>query len=102
MPEAILAGEQQYSHIQAPILAFCSIPHSYGLNFGKIDPAGAAVFMADEEKLLIEQTDHFQSGNPKAAIVRLPHSNHYVFLSNPEDVVRETEAFISKLPPSRP
>lgn len=54
--------------------------------------------MADEEKLMIEQTDAFQRGNPKAHVVRLLHSNYYVFLSNPEDVVRETEAFISKVP----
>ena len=98
IPKAILAGEQKYTHIQAPMLAICSIPHSYGREFGKADPASAAKYMADEEKILTEQANDFESGNPSAHVVRLSHASHYVFLSNADDVVRETDAFISKLP----
>ena len=97
VPQAILSGEQAYGTLQAPALAICGIPHRYGRNFGKGDPAGAAIFTKDEERLLTEQADAFQKGNPTARVVRLPHANHYVFLSNPEDVVRETDAFVSKL-----
>jgi non-heme chloroperoxidase len=98
IPTAILAGEQKYTHIQTPVLAICSIPHSYGRDFGKADPAGAAKYMADEEKILTEQAKDFESGNPSAHVVRLLHASHYVFLSNADDVVRETDMFISKLP----
>jgi hypothetical protein len=34
---------------------------------------------------------------PTARIVRIPHANHYVFLSNEADVLREMDAFIAGL-----
>ena len=98
IPQAILAGEQRYTRIQAPVLAICSTPHAYGRDFGKADPVGAANFMAEEEKVLTEQANKFESGNPPAHVVCLARAKHYVFLSNGEDVAREAVAFISKLP----
>ncbi len=97
VPEAILAGEQTFNRIVVPILALCSVPHSYGQSFGSKNPAGAAKFTADEEALMTEQRDAFASGNPTAHVITLPRSNHYIFLSNPDDVVRETDSFVDKL-----
>jgi hypothetical protein len=37
-------------------------------------------------------------GVPSARVVRLPHANHYIFLSNESDVIREMNAFLSGLP----
>jgi non-heme chloroperoxidase len=34
---------------------------------------------------------------PSARVVRLPGANHYVFLSNEADVLREMRAFLSRL-----
>jgi non-heme chloroperoxidase len=36
-------------------------------------------------------------GVPSARVVRLPNANHFVFLSNEADVLREMNAFIGGL-----
>jgi hypothetical protein len=43
------------------------------------------------------QAKAFESGVPSARVVRLPHANHYVFLSNEADVLREMNAFLGSL-----
>ena len=43
------------------------------------------------------QVKAFQAGVPNARVVRIPHANHYVFLSNEADVLREMDAFIGGL-----
>ena len=39
----------------------------------------------------------FESGLPAARVVRIPNANHYVFLSNEADVLREMNTFIAGL-----
>jgi hypothetical protein len=39
----------------------------------------------------------FEGGVPGAHIVRFRNANHYVFLSNETDVLRETRAFVATL-----
>ncbi len=34
-----------------------------------------------------------------AHVVRIPHANHYVFVTNEADVLREMNAFVAGLPP---
>ena len=46
----------------------------------------------------VPQAKAFETGVPSARVVRLAHANHYVFLSNEADVLREMNAFISGLP----
>ena len=65
----------------------------------------AALIRRYDTKIEDEETDingreikAFENGNPSAHVVRLPHANHGVFLSNEEDVLREMNAFISSLP----
>jgi hypothetical protein len=43
------------------------------------------------------QAKSFESGVRSAHVVRLPHTNHYVFLSNEADVLREMHAFLAGL-----
>jgi alpha-beta hydrolase superfamily lysophospholipase len=43
------------------------------------------------------QAKAFESGEPSARVVRLPHANHYVFNSNEADVLREMNAFFASL-----
>jgi hypothetical protein len=38
-----------------------------------------------------------EAGVPSAGVVRLPKANHYVFLSNEADVLREMRAFLDGL-----
>ena len=51
------------------------------------DPKG---FEAAEAKAL-------EAGVPSAHVVLLPHANHYVFLSDEADVLREMHAFLASL-----
>jgi len=47
---------------------------------------------------LIEvQMKAFEGGMPTARVIRMPHANHYVFLSNEADVLREIRAFLASL-----
>ena len=39
----------------------------------------------------------FQIGVPSARVVLLPHANHFVFISNEGDVLREMNTFLSSL-----
>jgi hypothetical protein len=43
------------------------------------------------------QAKAFESGLPTARVVRIARANHYVFLSNEADVLREMETFIASL-----
>ena len=47
------------------------------------------------------QADAFERGVPTARVVRIPNADHAVFYSNPSEVLREMQAFIAALPPSR-
>jgi len=43
------------------------------------------------------QAKAFETGVLSARVVRLPHANHFVFLSNEADVLREMRAFFDTL-----
>jgi pimeloyl-ACP methyl ester carboxylesterase len=95
--QAIMAGVQKYTAIPVPILAIYAVPHDLGLALGN-DTAARAAFETRDEAVTGAQAKAFESGLPSARVVRLPHANHYVFLSNEADVLREMDAFIDKLP----
>ncbi len=40
----------------------------------------------------------FERQIPGSRVVRIPNANHYVFISNEGDVLREMNAFIAGLP----
>jgi pimeloyl-ACP methyl ester carboxylesterase len=93
---AIQAGEQKYTNIPVPILAIYAVPHDLGSAGG--DGAVRAAFEANDEATTGAQAKAFESGVPSARIVRLPHANHYVFISNEAEVLREMNAFLGSLP----
>jgi non-heme chloroperoxidase len=41
--------------------------------------------------------DAFAAGVPSAHVVRIPNADHYVYLSNETEVVREMNDFLAKL-----
>lgn len=94
---AIWAGEEKYTNIPVPILAIFALPHDLGPVAGT-DSAARAALEARDEITTGEQAKAFESGLPSAHVVRLPHANHYVFVSNEADVLREMNAFLSSLP----
>jgi len=44
-----------------------------------------------------KQAQASQKGLPRAKVVCIPNANHFVFVSNEADVLRETNAFIARL-----
>lgn len=93
--QAILAGEQKYSDIKVPILAIYAVPRSGGP--APSDPALRAAAEARDTERVEAQAKAFAAGLPSARVVRLPHADHYVFNSNPADVLREMNTFITGL-----
>jgi non-heme chloroperoxidase len=93
---AILAGEQRYTEIRAPVLAIYALPHRMPPQVAA-DTALARTWLAGQAALPA-QAQAFERGVPTARVVRIPNADHYVFESNPVDVVREMRAFIAGLP----
>jgi pimeloyl-ACP methyl ester carboxylesterase len=89
---AVVAGEQKYADIPLPILAIFAVPHAAPERIGS-NPAAIAAFEARDAVAAGEQAQRFQAAHPGARVVRLPHADHYVFLSNEAEVVREITAF---------
>jgi non-heme chloroperoxidase len=75
--DAVVDGERKYTNLHVPILAIFAMGNGHG----------AEVAAASLEKSV-----------PSARVVRLPHANHEVFLSNEADVLREMKDFINSLP----
>lgn len=94
---AVMGGEQKYTDVHVPVLAFFAVPHDLGPAF-QGDPAARAAEEASDMARTGAQADAFEKGIPSAHVVRLPHANHYVFLSNETDVLHEMNAFIGSLP----
>jgi pimeloyl-ACP methyl ester carboxylesterase len=43
------------------------------------------------------QEKSVESGVPTARVITIPHGNHFVFLSNQTECLRDVQAFLSKL-----
>ena len=100
LPAASLtAGVRNGNGIPVPILAIFPVPHSPPPGIGK-DSASIAAFEARDEAAVGAQAKRFKAAISSARIVRLRRADHYLFLSNETDVVREVNAFLNGL--SRP
>jgi pimeloyl-ACP methyl ester carboxylesterase len=94
--QAILEGEQKYTKVPVPVLAIFAVPHQIGQG-GDSGSAVPSEFEIRDQIATEAQVKAFEKGIPSARIVRLPHANHYVFISNEADVLREMNAFIGTL-----
>lgn len=94
--QAIMKGRQKYTDIRVPVLAIYALPHATGQPFK--DATARAAADARDEATTGVQAKAFESGVRTARVVRLPHANHYVFLSNEADVLREMNAFLANPP----
>jgi non-heme chloroperoxidase len=97
--QAIMAGMQKYTSVPVPILAIFAVPHDLG-PLGGSDAAARAASEARDLASTGAQAKAFEAGLPSAHVVRLAKANHFVFLSNEADVLREMNAFIGGLPPT--
>src|ERR1700722_5194612 len=94
---AIMDSPGKYTDIRVSILAVYADPHDPPPTVGK-DAAARAAFEANDEASMELLIKAFEGGLPTARVVRLAHANHYVFLSNEADVLREMNAFLATLP----
>jgi pimeloyl-ACP methyl ester carboxylesterase len=85
----ILMSMRRYTDIKSPVLAIVA---GHPCN-AQCDSA----VMKGEAARGAAQADAFQAGVPQARVVRLPQAEHYVFLSNEADVIREMNAFMDGL-----
>jgi non-heme chloroperoxidase len=95
--KAILAGTQKYTNIPVPVLAIFAVPHDLGPWLEQNSDPAAKAFVAKEAALTEKQAQAFEGGVPSARVVRLPHANHYVFISNEGDVLGEMRVFLATL-----
>jgi pimeloyl-ACP methyl ester carboxylesterase len=92
--QSIMTGTQKYTKIPVPILAIYALPHDLGA--AAASPTMRAQAEANDAKSEA-QAKAFETGLPNAHVVRIARANHYVFLSNEADVLREMETFIASL-----
>jgi len=97
---AMNAGRKPFHHIMVPALyigAEDNIPVQHNEN----DPearADAEAYIAYQHGWIQRRTEHFTTDAPNGRLSILQGASHFVFLSNPQDVLRETLRFAESLP----
>jgi non-heme chloroperoxidase len=89
---AIDDGGQRYTHIRGPVLAIYALANP---------PAGVGVDSQITRRWIAQDQGAigvFARGVPQAQIVILPNATHFVFNSNPGEVLTYMRAFIDGLP----
>jgi non-heme chloroperoxidase len=98
---AVLMGAKKYSDIPLPALVIFANPHSLGRSVDhSLDPSvqtAAKAYSAALTALTERQQKAVENGVPLAHVVTLSGANHYVFLSNEKDVLREMRFFLAGL-----
>jgi non-heme chloroperoxidase len=97
----MLEGMKKYTDIPVPALVIFAIPHSQGKWVDEsTDPKvheAAKAYSTAELDLTTRQAKVFEDGVPTAHVVRLRNADHYVYLSNEADVLREMKSFLRTL-----
>jgi len=91
---AIDAGAGRYGSVSVPVLAIFVSPHDYDKTWPEKTPEINAT-LAWERAATEAVIEAFQAGMRSARVVRLSGANHYVFLSNEAEVLREVRRFAS-------
>lgn len=91
----VFAGYQRYTNIPAPVLAIYASPHDYGsCKTGDQTPTSDKAFEANN----LQQIHAFEPGLPTARVVRISGANHYIFISNHSEVLKQIQDFLTGLP----
>jgi non-heme chloroperoxidase len=97
---SLMMGTKKYSKIPVPALVIFANPHSQGTWVDdNPDPAvrtAARVYSTALSALTERQEKAVENGASRAQVITLPGANHYVFLSNEADVLREMRAFLAR------
>ena len=79
--------------IDLPILAIFANPHNY-----QPGPGLSAAFIAEMNAFTTQQIAAFKRGQPKAQVIVIPNANHFVYMSNKDEVLRDIDIFVANLP----
>ena len=93
---AILFGEQKYTSIKDPALAIFACPHDFTRMFPTDLKARQAMAERDRTSCTA-QSKAFKAAVPSAQVVLIPNADHWVFVSNEAEVVKEMKAFLQSL-----
>jgi len=88
--DALVRGARVHGGLQIPILSIVADPPMCEPNCASATSLAYAAEIA-------AQTADFAEANPTAVVVRLPRASHFVWRSNPEDVVRAMNSFLDAL-----
>jgi pimeloyl-ACP methyl ester carboxylesterase len=94
---AILEGEERFRAPDVPILDIVPVPRASDLPVGN-DEAKRQAADALHTRMQEQEIVTLQRQQPSAKIVRIPHGHHFVFLSNPAEVVSAMIQFGEQLP----
>lgn len=89
---AIINGERKYTGIKVPALALYAV-HAADDNASQ----AAQDAITRQNAAAMAQADAFAAANPSARVVRLQKAEHAIWLSNPDEVEREMNAFLGAL-----
>jgi pimeloyl-ACP methyl ester carboxylesterase len=105
VPAAIMAGREKhdYSQIRVPVLALVGFPKTPDeqLQENHVTDEGERTIVEAVYGMYVGMTRHridrMNHASGGARVVELWGADHYVFLSNPDDVLREMRAFLASL-----
>ena len=96
IPLAIRFGEQKYTNIHDPALAIFACPHDFARAF-PADLKARQVITDSDRVSCTAQAKAFKTANPCAQIVLIPNADHWVFVSNEAEVVKDMKEFLHSL-----
>jgi non-heme chloroperoxidase len=98
---SLLRARRKYSDIPVPALVIFANPHGQGTwvesNTDGSVRSAADAYSAALGPLTEKQEKAVKDALPAAHVITLPNANHFVFLSNEADVLREMRAFLAGL-----
>jgi non-heme chloroperoxidase len=96
----LMTGTKKYTAIPVPALVIFANPHSQGIWVDKnADPSvqiAAKTYSTALEALTERQEKSVENGVSTAHVITLPGANHYVFLSNESEVLKDIDAFLAR------
>lgn len=101
--QQIFSGFEEFTSVGGPVLAIFADPHVNPRppNAPRRTAAQVAADDARDKANVEAVIAVVRRDAPSAHIVRLPHANHFVFLSNEDEVLKDVHGFILALPTSR-
>jgi pimeloyl-ACP methyl ester carboxylesterase len=98
---------KDYRGVHVPVLALIAVPLPPAEKWKKSPPKNEEERRDSDrsDQILMEYIhrweNNLKSADPAASVVELRGANHYVFLSQEDEVLREIKSFLQKLPTSK-